>query len=333
MKKINVAIVGFGVVGKRRKEFIEKNKNYNLIAISDIRFKKNFKKKNIQYFRNFKDLFKIEKKLNSIFITLPNYLSSKVTIHALKNNTNVFCEKPPAKNYDELLKVKKYLKKGLKLKYGFNHRYHGSIKMAKKIIASSKLGNILNVRGLYGKSKILTYNKSDWRSKRKFAGGGILTDQGIHMLDLLKFFCGEFKEFKSFVSNKFWKHDVEDDVFAILRNKKTIASIHSTALQWEHKFRMEISLEKGSLLLNGILSGSKTYGRESIQILKKDKKNQIKKKNFYFKKDTSWKEEVDEFADIVINNKSVIIGNLKDALDVMLMIKKIYANDKLRAFK
>ncbi len=333
MKKINVAIVGLGVVGKRRKEFIEKNKYYNLIAISDSRFKKNFKRKNIKYFRDFRDLFKIEKKLNSIFITLPNYLSSKITIYALKNNTNVFCEKPPAKNYDELLKVKKYLKKGLKLKYGFNHRYHGSIKMAKKIIESNNLGNILNVRGLYGKSKILTYNKSDWRSKRKFAGGGILTDQGIHMLDLLNFFCGEFKEFKSFVSNKFWKHDVEDDVFAILRNKKTIASIHSTALQWEHKFRMEISLEKGSLLLNGILSGSKTYGRESIQILKKNKKNQIKKKNFYFKKDTSWKEEVDEFADIIINNKSVIIGNLKDALDVMLMIKKIYSNDKLRAFK
>ena len=57
------------------------------------------------------------------------------------------------------------------------------------------------------------------------------------------FFCGEFNEFKSFVSNKFWKHDVEDYVFAILRNKKIVASIHSTALQWEHKFRMEISLE------------------------------------------------------------------------------------------
>ena len=85
--------------------------------------------------------------------------------------------------------------------------------------------------------------------------------------------------------------------------------------------------------MSSFLSGSKTYGRESIQILKKDKKNQIKKKNFYFKKDTSWKEEVDEFADIIINNKSVIIGNLKDALDVMLMIKKIYSNDKLKAFK
>ena len=258
---------------------------------------------------------------------MPNYLSAKVTIKALKKKIHVFCEKPPAKNYSELLKVKKYLKKGLKLKYGFNHRYHGSIKMAKNIIDTEKLGNVLNIRGLYGKSRILTYTKTDWRSKKKFAGGGILTDQGIHMLDLLNLFCGSFTEYKSFVSNKFWKHDVEDDVFAILRNRNTIASIHSTALQWEHKFRLEISLEKGAIILNGILSGSKTYGKEKIQILEKSGKN-LKRINFFYKKDNSWKEEVDEFVNIVKNNYSVKIGNLTDALKVMKLIDKIYKNDK-----
>ena len=68
---------------------------------------------------------------------------------------------------------------------------------------------------------------------------------------------------------------------------------------------------------------------EKVSKFKKKQKNQIKKKNFYFK-DTSWKEEVDEFADIIINNKSVIIGNLKDALDVMLMIKKFTLMINLR---
>ncbi len=326
--KINVAIIGYGVVGKKRKEFIDKNKNYNLVAISDILFKKNFKRKKIFYFKDYKEIFKINIKLDAVFITLPNYLSSRVTILALKKGINVFCEKPPAKNYIELLKVKKFINKKLKLKYGFNHRYHGSIKLAKKIIDSKKLGNILNVRSLYGKSKILTYTKTDWRSKKKFAGGGILTDQGIHMLDLLKFFCGNFDEFKSFVSNKFWKFDIEDDAFIIMRNNQVTASLHSTALQWEHKFKMEISLEKGSLILDGILSGSKTYGKERLEILEKSKKDLIYRKKYFFKKDKSWEEEVDEFADIVKNNKNVKIGNFTDALHVMKMINEIYKNDK-----
>ena len=326
--KINVAIIGgFGDVGKKRKKYIQENKNFNLVAISDIRFKKNFIRNKIHYIKNYEDIFKINKNLDCVFITLPNYLSAKLTIKALSRKIHVFCEKPPAKNYTELLKVKKYLKKGLKLKYGFNHRYHGSIKMTKNIIESKKLGNVLNIRGLYGKSRILTYTKTDWRSKKKFAGGGILTDQGIHILDLINFFCGKFTDYKSFISNKFWKYDVEDDAFAILKNKNTIASIHSTALQWEHKFRLEISLERGAIMLNGILSGSKTYGKERIQILEKSGKK-FKKMNFFYKKDNSWKEEVDEFANIVKNNSSVKTGNLTDALNVMKMIDKIYKNDK-----
>ena len=137
-----------------------------------------------------------------------------------------------------------------------------------------------------------------------------------------------FTQKVSDISNKFWKHNVEDDAFAILRNKDTIASIHSTALQWEHKFRMEISLEKGSITLNGILSGSKTYGNERIQILKKNTNNSPNKQNFFFKKDNSWKEEVDEFANIIKNDKEVLIGSMNDAVSVMRSVYKIYKADK-----
>ena len=51
-KKIKVAIIGCGVVGLRRKYYIEKNKLYSLIAVSDIKFKKKLIFKNsINYFK------------------------------------------------------------------------------------------------------------------------------------------------------------------------------------------------------------------------------------------------------------------------------------------
>lgn len=331
MIKLNTAIIGLGVVGKRRKIFIEKNSNYKIIAISDVRFKKNFKKKNILYFKNYKNLLDLE--LDCVFITLPNYLAPKVTKEFLRRKINVFCEKPPGRTVGDVASVIKVEKKSkAKLKYGFNHRYHGSIELAKKIISSKSLGEILNIRGLYGKSKILTYNKSDWRSKKKFAGGGILLDQGIHLLDLINYFCGPFINFKSFVTNKYWNYDVEDDVFSIFRNKKNVvASIHSTAVEWQHKFRMEISLQKGSLELNGILSGSKSYGRESIvisNVFKTKYNTKIKKKIVYFKKDISWKKEIDEFANVLLRKGKIINGTSKEALEVMKMVYKIYKNDK-----
>jgi predicted dehydrogenase len=331
MNKISTAIIGLGVVGKKRKYFIEKNPNYKIVAVSDIRFKKNFKKKNILYFKNYYNLINLN--LDCVFITLPNYLAPIVTKIFLKKGINVFCEKPPGKNVNDILSVIKIEKKAkVKLKYGFNHRYHKSIKYAKFIIANKILGKILNIRGLYGKSKIVTYNKGEWRSKKKFAGGGILLDQGIHLLDLINYFCGPFNKFKSFVTNKYWNYDIEDDAFAILKNKNdVIASIHSTAVEWQHKFRMEISLQRGSIELNGILSGSKSYGRESIivsNVVKTKFKTKIKKKIIYFRNDNSWKEEIDEFADIIIKNLAVKNGTSKEALEVMSMIDKIYNNSR-----
>ena len=107
--------------------------------------------------------------------------------------------------------------------------------------------------------------------------------------------------------------------------KGVIASIHSTATQWQHKFSMEISLNHATLLLNGILSGSKSYGKETITII--SKKNKIKKKIFY-SKDNSWKQEIDEFAEIILKNLKVKTGNSEQALDVMNMVYKIYKDDK-----
>ena len=67
---------------------------------------------------------------------MPNKYAAEATIKALRKNINVFCEKPPARNINELKRVLKEFKKKnkIKLKYGFNHRYHDSIILAKKVL-------------------------------------------------------------------------------------------------------------------------------------------------------------------------------------------------------
>ena len=110
-------------------------------------------------------------------------------------------------------------------------------------------------------------------------------------------------------------------------NAGVVASIHSTATQWKHKFNIEITLEKASLILTGILSGSKSYGSEKLILLNK-KNEKYFKKTFRFYKDNSWRQEIAEFTDIIINNKKVLNGNSLQALEVMKMIHNIYNNDK-----
>ena len=108
--------------------------------------------------------------------------------------------------------------------YGFNHRYHDSVKSALSIVKSNKLGGIINLRGIYGKSQLITFNQLDWRTKREIAGG-VLPDQGIHMVDLMRLFVGEFEKVYSFVENKHWNYDVEDNVHALMQTKRSCCNV------------------------------------------------------------------------------------------------------------
>jgi predicted dehydrogenase len=334
MKKLRVAIAGYGVVGKRRHFFINSHENLVVTALCEQNFKKNSPKINgINCYTNYKDLLDKEV-LDVIFVCLTNNIAAEVTINSLKKGLHVFCEKPPGMNVqeiEEVIKVEKSFPE-LKLKYGFNHRYHYSVQKALDIIKSEKLGKIVNLRGVYGKSSIIPFS-GGWRSNRKLAGGGILLDQGIHMLDLMRLFSGEFVEIKSFISNDFWNHDVEDNAYALMKDKEgRVAMLCSSATQWQHKFNLEISLSKGHIELHGILSGSKSYGEERITIGKKNKENNnglMETKTIKFLQDNSWRDEVFEFASAIINDLPVESGNSNDALETMKLVFGIYYADDI----
>ena len=330
--KLKVGIAGYGVVGKRRKQFIDLNPHLVTAAVSDVSFgKSGTAQDGVRHYPTYQELF--NEKLDVLFVSLPNYLATEATIAGLERGLHVFCEKPPGRSIGDIQAVIAAERKQphLKLKYGFNHRYHESVKEAKRVIESGQYGEIINLRGIYGKSSIIPFDKG-WRSERRYAGGGILLDQGIHMLDMICFFAGVFDEVKSFVSNSYWHHDVEDNAYAIMRNREgCIAMIHSTATQWQHKFRLEITLRDALMELSGILSGTKSYGDERLKIIPKKDGSSVgsflETTNSYLD-DNSWRCEVDEFADIILDNKTVENGNSADALKVMELVYKIYCADE-----
>jgi predicted dehydrogenase len=264
---------------------------------------------------------------------MTNEIAPEVTIAGLKAGLHVFCEKPPGRNVKDIEDVIQEEQKHseLKLMYGFNHRYHDSVKDTIKILQSGNLGNIINMRGVYGKAKLVTFDQSDWRTKREIAGGGVLLDQGIHMVDLMRLFADEFTQVYSFISNNHWKFDVEDNAYALMKTDKgIIAMLNSSATQWRHQFTLDINLERGSILLKGILSGTKSYGAETMTITSADPDNDMgnpKEQTNKYNHDFSWQNEIDNFIESIIFNKPIDSGSSDDALKTMELVYKIYKSD------
>lgn len=317
------------MVGQRRRQFIDQHPRLKTVAACDQTFPGTGSFDGVRCFTDYSQLMK--EPLDVLFVSLPNYLAPEVTIAGLERGLHVFCEKPPGRDVSDIQRVIEAEKQhpGLLLKYGFNHRYHDSVREALRLVRSGELGEIINLRAVYGKSKIIPFS-GGWRAERRYAGGGILLDQGIHMVDLLRLFCGEFVDIKSSISNRYWKHDVEDNAYALMQDScGRIALLHSSATQWQHLFSLEITLTEGYLGLRGILSGSKSYGQEQLVIGRRDESDTgtDREEIVTYLEDNSWRDEIYEFVDAICNEGTINSGHSADALATMKLVYRIYWAD------
>lgn len=327
-ESIRFGIIGYGKMGKIRAQAI-RNSGYGVVAaVTD---HEAGSPPEGAYWASDAQHVIADPCIDAVFICTPNFLNKPLTIKSLEAGKHVFCEKPPAFTATELQEIRSIEQKsGCILMYGFNHRHHASIQKMKNLIESGDLGKVLWMRGRYGKEVEESFF-GGWRAKKELAGGGIMLDQGIHMLDLFLYLGGNFDEVQAMVSNLFWKMDgIEDNVFANFRSSITgiCASLHSTMTQWRYIFSLEVFLENGALILNGLKTSSGAYGDEELTIkrnapLHGGAYNHEEKINF--DSDDSWDSEVLMFSECIRHKTNPKIGTSSDALDVMNLIDLIYA--------
>jgi predicted dehydrogenase len=331
MKQIKFGIAGYGKMGKIREESIFNSPDATLVSIYELEDIAHSDKA-ISQCASFDEL--LATNIDAVVVSAYVSVAAEYVIKALNAGKHVFCEKPPAMSAKEMHKVIEAEKRTDKvLKYGFNHRFHYSVMEAKKVIDEGSLGKMLWMRGVYGKAGSIDFH-DNWRNYKNYSGGGILLDQGIHMIDLFRYFSNkEFKCLSSHLSSSFWNVECEDNAFLILKSENDIvATLHSSATQWKHKFLLEMAFEDGYINLDGILSTTRSYAPESMIIGKREFEDvtfamgKPAESITYYEYDKSWELELKEFVDAV-NGKNVINnGTSNDALEIMNLTDFIYSN-------
>jgi len=327
-----VGIIGLGKMGIIRAQELRRHADVRIVAGSDPDAGRRAAFADIATSADPKSV--IESDVDAVFVCTPNRFTPELVAAALDAGKHVFAEKPPGRTMAdvEMILAAEARNPGRTLKFGFNHRYHAGIQEAKRILDGGRLGRILWMRGVYGKAGSQTFEQ-EWRSARDLSGGGILLDQGIHMLDLFRFFAGDFPEVQSMVTTAYWNFDLEDNAFALLRGDEgRIAMLHSSSTQWKHKFSLEIYTSEGFLSVNGILSSTRSYGDETITVARKILEpgapmGKPREETLYFDTDPSWQLEVDEFLDCARTGAPVVHGTSADAWAAMDLVYRIYGAD------
>ena len=332
-----VGIIGFGRIGRRRAELVRGHPRLELAAVADPCVQDLPQYPSCAWHRTGSDLLRQD--LDAVFVCTPAAMTPDLIVESLEAGKHVFAEKPPGRSVADIERIREVEARhpGLRVKFGFNHREHESVRLSQSLLSSGELGRLMWMRGAYGKAGGLGY-EGDWRADPAMAGGGILLDQGIHMLDLFRLFAGDFSEVKSFVGQTFWHVGLEDNAFALLRSQEgCVAMLHSSATHWNHTFRLEIYLTEGYLVLAGFLTGSQTYGRETLVIGRRDwtdvdaARGRPREEQYYFDEDRSWEREVDDFVRCLSTGSPVVNGSSLDAQRAMELVRRVYADDGWQA--
>lgn len=320
---IRFGIVGCGSIGHKRAKALKGLGVIAGCADTDINKSQAFA---VAYgaaaFKNSKELLE-SAHLDAIIIATLHESLAQIALEAIEAGLHVFVEKPAAKLSRELIPLMLAAKeKGVVVRVGFNHRFHRSVQKAKEIIDSGVLGELMFIRGRYGHGGRVGYDQ-EWRAKPELSGGGELIDQGPHLIDLSRWFLGEFTDISGFAHTYFWNMQVDDNGFLILKTKSNqVAFLHASCTEWKNLFSMEIYGKLGKIDLSG-LGGS--YGIEKIthyQMTSEMGPPQTSSWE-YPMEDNSWKLELSEFIKDIQLGREASPG-LEDAFEALKIVEKIY---------
>jgi len=324
VEPINVAIVGCGLIGSKRATAL--GSAGHLVACADIdinRAKVLAKEFDAKAYDDWRQIMDVPEVTALVVATRHDSLA-EITLAAIEAGKHVLVEKPAARTATELDPlIVANQNSNVKVHVGFNHRYHRSLRQAKEMIDRGELGELMYIRGRYGHGGRLGYEK-EWRAQPEISGGGELIDQGPHLIDLSRWFLGEFTEVDGFSKTYYWDMPVDDNAFMTLKTeKKQVAFLHVSCTEWKNLFSLEIYGHKGKLDLSG-LGGS--YGVERITHYRM-LPEMGPPETFtweYPTEDDSWAREVEDFFECIRKDRPPSV-TLSDASKALKIVENIYS--------
>ena len=320
---IRVAIIGCGLVGQKRSRALAGAK---LVACVDPdRSRAGDLAGNAKGCAVFPDWLSVIRndQIDVVIVATPHNLLAEISGAAVREGKHVLVEKPGARNVDELRGLISIAESaGVRVRVGFNHRYHPAFQQARELVDSGKIGSLMFIRARYGHGGRKEYDR-EWRARPEISGGGELIDQGTHLIDLAHWFLGEFEEVDGFAHTYFWEMPVDDNAFLLLKTKeKKVAFLHASWTEWKNTFSFEIYGRGGKLQVDG-LGGS--YGAERLTWYRMLPEMGPPETNVweYPMEDDSWEVEMAEFLkDIRLSRASE--PGLHDAFATLKVVEQIY---------
>jgi len=341
---LRIGIIGCGLIGRRRAA-VACAAGHRVVAVADLNPAKAAQVAQESAAEPLSDWQRLIERpdIDAVIVATFNGALAPITIASLELGKHVLCEKPLGRNLGEAEQMAAASRKtGRILKTGFNHRHHPAVWKARQLCSQGAIGPLMFIRAVYGHGGRPGYDK-EWRADATLAGGGELLDQGVHILDLCRWFMGDFTEAFALTSTLFWdlgflphseprnpkaspaprEQRLEDNAFALLRARNGgVVQFHTSWTQWKNVFSFEVSGQAGSLSIHG-LGGS--YGTETLTITHRSSEGGAPRQEAeqFTGPDESWRLEWQEFVNAISEGRQPLASG-EEGMETMRLVQALY---------
>ncbi|MEM3658651.1 MAG: Gfo/Idh/MocA family oxidoreductase [Candidatus Hadarchaeum sp.] len=330
MTDLSFAVIGCGSFGSRRVNALRKigARIACLVDINEEMVSKMARESGCDYYTDYREAL-MRKDFDCAIVATPNKFHAPISIAAMNSGKHVLCEKPLARSPEEAHAMVDAAKQNnVFLKTGSNLRYFSNVRKAKELVDGGAIGRPLFVRGWIGHDgkKVL----HTWNVNKELSGGGTMLDNGAHILDLFRWFMGDFSECTGHVATLQMPIEVEDNGMGIFRaDDGRMAFIQSSWTEWSGYMYMEVYGSEGSVIIDN--RGEKTVNTgkwivtSTTTLTAKDGSRQIF--DYSTEPPQSYELELKDFISCLESGRQPIASGY-DGMKVVEMVNAIYESSR-----
>ncbi len=193
-------------------------------------------------------------KVDAVSLCLPHHLHAEATLAAAEAGLHVFCEKPITTTSEDAERaIAACQQAGVQLGICYQNRYNAASQALRRAVDAGRFGRLLQAAITFQNRKSPDYYTRDgWHGRWATEGGGCLTTQAIHTLDLMQWLMGGADTVQARMDTIVHDIEVEDTAAATIEFTSGALGV-VTATTAAHTFwsqRLEITGTKGKAVLH-----------------------------------------------------------------------------------
>jgi predicted dehydrogenase len=244
-----VAVVGLGLIGRQRADSLERIPGVRLVATVDPVTVPEGAATSVPHHRSLACLS--PDSYDCAVLAVPHDTAVDVARRLLRAGNAVLIEKPLGVSGADARELEALAADLPRPSFvGYNYRYLPAIAELVRRVGAGDFGTLRTLDLLIGHGGNPRSGEG-WKLDPQRAGGGVLLDPGVHLLDLLLRLTPQVQCTNIDATRGFWPSGIEEDVVASFRHERTISTVRVSHVRWVNTFRVELFGEEGYAIAEG----------------------------------------------------------------------------------